>query len=132
MEAIKAGGFLKGIALHSSVCLRRAHLQCLCVAGERPIRAPFCQWAAVCLCAEQATGPFSVCVYNSRSVHTLTHMLPLSPLSVSFFLLLRVFQSYFSVIFSPLFVIVFHFYCGSLTPLSSALRHYAKLPEKNC
>lgn len=51
-----------------------------------PIRTLFCQWAAVCLCAEQATGPFSVCVNNSHSVHTLMHMLPLSPLSVLCFL----------------------------------------------
>lgn len=36
MEAIKGGGFLKGIALHSSVCLRRTHLQGLCVAEKRP------------------------------------------------------------------------------------------------
>ena len=46
--------------------------------AKGPIRAPFCQCAAVCLCAERATGPFSVCVSNSHSVHALTHMLPLS------------------------------------------------------
>lgn len=71
--------------------------------AKGPIRAPFCQWAAVCLCAEQATAPFSsvcVCVYNSPSVHTLTHILPLSTLlSLSPFLTFCIFQSHVLPVF---------------------------------
>lgn len=54
--------------------------------AKGPIRAPFCLWAAVCLCAEQASGPFSVCVYNSPSVHT--HSATFGPMSVSHFFFL--------------------------------------------
>lgn len=73
----------KGITLHFSVRSRRAHLQRLCVACKKgSIRAPPPSPLSVGeqLCAEQrATGPFSICVFNLPSFHTLTHIFTTQP-----------------------------------------------------
>lgn len=81
------------------------------------------------LCAEQATGPFSVCVLNSPSFHTYIWSLFTLCRCLSFEL-----SPSFSLALCPHFVVIFC--CASLkpwlsfVPLFSGLRHYAKLPEK--
>lgn len=133
MGAIKAGGLLKWITLGSSERLRRTHIcNVFVLQAKDPIRTPFCLWAAVCLRAERAAGPFTVCVHNSHSVHTLTHMLLLSPHSAPCFMPLCTFQSYVLPVFMLLFVCLFPLHCGTLCALFSGLWHYAKLPEKDC
>lgn len=82
------------------MCAEDAHICSVFVLHAKgPIRAPFCQWAAVRLCAEQATGPFSVCVYNSHSVSTHRHTCCHFPPSASFSLLFCIFQSHFLPVF---------------------------------
>lgn len=91
------------------MCARGARI-CffLCVACKKALlEPPFCWRAAVC--RARATGPFSICVLNLSSFHTLTHIfmtpptslqalswyltvgLSLSPSLLFFFLLLPVF-----------------------------------------
>lgn len=101
----------------SLCCRRKALLEPHSVSGQ--------------LCAEQATGPFSVCVYNSPPVHTLTHIQNL-------FTLYQLLSFRLSACFVSTFCMFFALICLSvplilwlfLFPLFSGLRHYAKLPEK--
>ncbi len=87
------------------------------------------------LCVEQATGPFSVCVHNSPSVHTHTHTHTFNHFSPSATLSLFDFLFISSALFL-VFCLYFSF-CSTHTAavflsLSSGPRRNAKLPEKGC
>lgn len=66
MEAIKAGGCLKGL-----VCARGLHIGSVFVSEAKgPIRAPFCQWAAAgCVLSQAIVLSVPVCTNVARPAH---------------------------------------------------------------
>lgn len=112
------------------MCAQDVHICSVFVLQAKgPIRAPFCQRAAVCLCAEQATGPFSLCVHNSLSVHTQTHTQLLSSscqfLSLFLSLFFACFCCYLFFFTNMLCLSFFFSFCGP-EALCKATR------KKNC
>lgn len=95
------------------MCAQDAHIcNVFVLQAKGPIRAPFCLWAAVCLCAERAAGPFSVCVYNSPSVHTLSFHSVSFSLFVYFYLTFCLFSYLLHVPVPLILQLSFFFTCS--------------------